>query len=133
MISRRYYPTSKLISLQCGHLSGKVLVPTSTHISRLIAARFQLDLLQNPMLLIARTDAESARLISSSIDPADHPFIRGVSLGKESGGMKGLAETLDEAERKGMSGNEVDMVEKKWMDNVRLVTFDEGLVFSLRI
>lgn len=62
---------------KCGHLSGKVLVPTSTHTSRLLASRFQLDLLLNHMLLIARTDAESARLISSTVDVADHEFILG--------------------------------------------------------
>ena len=49
------------------------MVPTSAHISRLVASRFQLDLLQHTMLLIARTDAESARLLSSTVDARDHP------------------------------------------------------------
>ena len=51
------------------------MVPTSTHVSRLIAARFQLDILHSTMLLIARSDAESARLISSSVDINDHKEI----------------------------------------------------------
>lgn len=51
-------------------------MPASTHASRLIAARFQLDMMYNPMLLIARTDAESGKLISSTVDILDHEFIK---------------------------------------------------------
>jgi isocitrate lyase len=74
------------------------------------------------MLLIARTDAESARLISSNIDAADHSYI----LGTTTRG-KGLAETLAEAEKKGMSGPEIDAKEKEWMEANTLVTFNQGL------
>ena len=112
---------------KCGHLSGKVIVPTSTHISRLTAPRFQLDLMQNTMLLIARTDAESARLLSSTVDARDHPFIRGVaSKALDGARRRGLAETLDQAEARGLSGGEIDRLEKEWFDGVELSTFDEG-------
>jgi isocitrate lyase len=58
-----------------GHMNGKVLVPTSVHERTLNAARLAADISGVPMLLIARTDAESARLISSDIDECDRPFI----------------------------------------------------------
>lgn len=116
---------------QCGHLSGKVVVPTSAHISRLVASRFQLDLLQNTMLLIARTDAESARLLSSTVDARDHPYIRGVSTRSPDGSRRlALAEVLDRAEAEGRSGAEIDDLEAKWLSEVKLITFDEGNVDS---
>ncbi len=113
--------------MQCGHLSGKVVVPTSAHIARLIASRFQLDLLQHTMLLIARTDAESARLLSSTVDARDHPYIHGVRTRLPDGSRRlALADVLDRAEAEGRSGAEIDNLEAKWLSEVKLVTFDEG-------
>ncbi|MCS7152690.1 MAG: isocitrate lyase [Bacteroidia bacterium] len=60
---------------KCGHLGGKVLVPTSEAIQKLIAARLAADVMGVPTVLIARTDANSATLLTSDIDPADEPFI----------------------------------------------------------
>jgi isocitrate lyase len=60
---------------KCGHLGGKVLVPTSQFIRTLIAARLASDVLDVPTILVARTDADSAKLLLSDADPADHPFI----------------------------------------------------------
>lgn len=60
---------------KCGHLGGKVLVPTSQFIKTLTAARLAADVMGVPSVLIARTDAESASLLTSDIDPYDHPFI----------------------------------------------------------
>lgn len=60
---------------KCGHLGGKVLVPTQAHIRNLVAARLAADVMGVPTLVIARTDAESARLITSDIDERDRPFI----------------------------------------------------------
>jgi isocitrate lyase len=62
---------------KCGHLGGKVLVPTRTFIRTLNAARLAADVLGVPTLILARTDAEAARLITSDIDEADAPFITG--------------------------------------------------------
>jgi len=62
---------------KCGHLGGKVLVPTSLFVRTLIAARLAADVLDVPTLLVARTDALSATLLTSDVDPADERFITG--------------------------------------------------------
>ncbi len=61
---------------KCGHLGGKVLVPTSEALQKLIAARLAADVLGVPTVLIARTDAHSATLITSDVDPTDEPFLK---------------------------------------------------------
>src|ERR1044071_8460816 len=60
---------------KCGHLGGKVLIPTAAHERNLNAARLAADICGVPTLIIARTDAESARLITSDVDERDLPFI----------------------------------------------------------
>ena len=60
---------------KCGHMGGKVLVPTQEGVNKLVAARLAADLCDVPTVLIARTDAESATLITSDIDERDRPFI----------------------------------------------------------
>lgn len=62
---------------KCGHMGGKVLVPTQEAIQKLVAARFAADVLNVPTVLIARTDANGAHLITSDIDPADKSFLTG--------------------------------------------------------
>ena len=62
---------------KCGHLGGKVLVPTSEAIQKLVAARLAADVLGVPALIMARTDADSAHLLTSDIDPRDREFITG--------------------------------------------------------
>ncbi|MFD1739137.1 isocitrate lyase [Bacillus salitolerans] len=62
---------------KCGHLGGKVLLPTQTAVRNLISARLAADVLGVPTILIARTDANAADLITSDIDPVDAPFITG--------------------------------------------------------
>ena len=62
---------------KCGHLGGKVLLPTQTAIRNLIAARLAADVMGVPTVIIARTDANAANLITSDVDPYDHQFITG--------------------------------------------------------
>jgi isocitrate lyase len=62
---------------KCGHLGGKVLVPTREAIDKLVAARLAADVMGVPTVLIARTDADAATLITSDIDDRDKPFVHG--------------------------------------------------------
>lgn len=85
---------------KCGHLGGKVLVPTQNAINKLSAARLAADVMGTPTVLIARTDAEAANLLTSDIDERDHKFIHGgrtnegfyrVKNGMEQGIDRGLS------------------------------------------
>jgi isocitrate lyase len=62
---------------KCGHLGGKVLLPTAQFIRSLVAARLAADVLDVPTVLIARTDAHSAQLLTSDVDSRDAPFLTG--------------------------------------------------------
>lgn len=62
---------------KCGHLGGKVLIPTSQAIRNLVSARLAADVMGVPTLLVARTDANAAEMITSDIDPRDHEFLTG--------------------------------------------------------
>jgi len=62
---------------KCGHMGGKVLVPTGQHIRTLLAARLAADVMDVPLLVVARTDANGANLLTSDIDPRDHGFCTG--------------------------------------------------------
>ncbi|EJS52398.1 isocitrate lyase [Bacillus nitratireducens] len=62
---------------KCGHLGGKVLLPTQTAVRNLISARLAADVMGVPTIIVARTDADAADLITSDIDPVDQEFITG--------------------------------------------------------
>ncbi len=62
---------------KCGHLGGKVLIPTSQAIRNLVSARLAADVMGVPTLLVARTDANAAEMITSDVDPRDHKFLTG--------------------------------------------------------
>jgi isocitrate lyase len=72
-----HYEDQLASAKKCGHLGGKVLVPTREFIQKLVAARFAADVMGVPTILIARTDALNATLLTSDIDPYDQPFLTG--------------------------------------------------------
>jgi isocitrate lyase len=85
---------------KCGHMGGKVLIPTKNAVKHLISARLASDVLGVPTVLIARTDANGARLITSDIDPADEPFLTGE---RTSEGFYRIKSGLDTAIARGLS------------------------------
>src|SRR3954463_488815 len=62
---------------KCGHMGGKVLLPTRQAVRNLVAARFAADVMGVPTIIVARTDANAATLITSDVDPYDAPFLTG--------------------------------------------------------
>merc|ERR1719517_179888 len=100
---------------KCGHMGGKVLVSTWEHCQRLIACRLQADVLNSPMVLVARTDAEAATMIDSNIDPVDHPHIKGST--------KQGVETLYDAIKRGK--------DKDWEARAGCMTFPDAVAGAL--
>merc|ERR1712051_1041217 len=101
---------------KCGHMGGKVLVSTYEHTQRLIACRLQADILNTPLVLVARTDAEAATMIDSNIDPIDHPHIKGATI-------PGI-EPLYEAIKQG--------TDKDWEQRAGCMTFPDAVAKVLK-
>ena len=87
---------------KCGHLGGKVLIPTQQHEQNLQAARLAADICGVPSIIIARTDAESAKLITSDIDERDHAFIQ-KDKGRTSEGFFHLDAGVDHCIARGLA------------------------------
>jgi len=72
-----HYEDQLAAEKKCGHLGGKVLIPTSQHIRTLNAARLAADVMGVPTIIVARTDSLAANLITTDVDPVDQPFLTG--------------------------------------------------------
>ncbi len=93
---------------KCGHMGGKVLVPTREAVAKLTAARLAADVMGTPTLVIARTDAEAADLVTSDVDDIDKPFLTGERTVE---GFYRSKPGLDQAVARGLAYSEVaDMV-----------------------
>ena len=85
---------------KCGHMGGKVLIPTSQAVRNLVSARLAADVMGVPTVIIARTDADAASLITSDVDPTDHAFLTGERTME---GFYGVKAGLDQAISRGLS------------------------------
>ena len=87
---------------KCGHMGGKVLVPTQEAVNKLVAARLAADVGDVPTILVARTDAESANLLTADVDERDRPFID-TAKGRTSEGFFYVRAGLEQAIARGLA------------------------------
>lgn len=109
-------------------MAGKVLVPIGEHINRLVAIRAQYDIMGVENIVVARSDAEAATLLTSNIDTRDHEFV----VGATNPNLPPLATVMNEAEAAGKSGDALQAVEEEWTAKAGLKLYGVAVAEELR-
>lgn len=109
-------------------MAGKVLVPVSEHINRLVAIRVQYDIMGVENVVVARTDAEAATLITSNVDHRDHEFL----VGATNKNLLPLSQVMMEAERQGKQGAALQAVEDEWTSKAGLKKYGTAVAEELQ-
>jgi isocitrate lyase len=117
-----------LLARRIAQADIQVLVPISEHINRLVAMRFQCDIMGTTNLVVARTDSEAATLITTNIDPRDHAFI----LGSTNPEASSLNDIMLAGELARKSGPEMQRLEDEWMTRANLQLYPDTLSEALK-
>lgn len=112
---------------KCGHMGGKVLIPIQEHINRINAVRLQFDIMNVECMIVARTDSEAATLLTSTVDPRDHAFIKGCT--NPNAGE--LNDVLRNANANGASSEEIKALKEKWEVDAKVMLFSECVANKL--
>jgi len=118
---------------KCGHMAGKVVVSCREHVNRLTAVRLQADIMGSDLFIVARTDALSAKMIDSNIDPVDHPFILGVVDPANVEKTLTFPDAGIEAINRKFTGAEKERVLREWRSKAWNLSLNDARAFAKQL